>query len=330
MLAVSAFFTVLIAALIVLLRDQVPPRSSTAESAAPSTRSLRARDDLDVSSRSCIAMVMFVWGATVLLRPLRARPPTRWRSTSSASSGCGSSSTRGAARDQRAARPGGPAGQADHDLAGRDPQLLRPGVPDEAGRRCPAATPRSGSSRRSPAAITCSAPSTAARSTRGWSAGSSSMEPADYEEWLERRRGRASRRRSPARSCSTSTRCAGCHGRRARPRPRARRASTAARCRWQRRPDGRRRRALHPRLDPAARRRRSSPGYEPVMPTFQGQISEEDLLQIIAYIKSLGRDGGRAATPPSKETRAGHDDRDHVEERRQLPRRAVRRWRRGC
>jgi cytochrome c oxidase subunit 2 len=28
-------------------------------------------------------------------------------------------------------------------------------------------------------------------------------------------------------------------------------------------------------------------GYQPVMPTFQGQISEEGLLQIIAYIRSL-------------------------------------------
>lgn len=28
-------------------------------------------------------------------------------------------------------------------------------------------------------------------------------------------------------------------------------------------------------------------GYEPLMPSFQGQISEEDLLQIIAYIRSL-------------------------------------------
>jgi cytochrome c oxidase subunit 2 len=30
-------------------------------------------------------------------------------------------------------------------------------------------------------------------------------------------------------------------------------------------------------------------GYQPLMPTFQGQISEEGLLQIIAYIRSLGQ-----------------------------------------
>jgi cytochrome c oxidase subunit 2 len=28
-------------------------------------------------------------------------------------------------------------------------------------------------------------------------------------------------------------------------------------------------------------------GYPPVMPSFAGQISEEDLIKIIAYIKSL-------------------------------------------
>jgi cytochrome c oxidase subunit 2 len=32
-------------------------------------------------------------------------------------------------------------------------------------------------------------------------------------------------------------------------------------------------------------------GYEPVMPSFQGQISEPDLLKIIAYIKSIGAEG---------------------------------------
>lgn len=32
-------------------------------------------------------------------------------------------------------------------------------------------------------------------------------------------------------------------------------------------------------------------GFEPIMPTFQGQISEEGLLQLIAFIKSLSRPG---------------------------------------
>jgi cytochrome c oxidase subunit 2 len=33
-------------------------------------------------------------------------------------------------------------------------------------------------------------------------------------------------------------------------------------------------------------------GYEPVMPSYQGQISEADLLKILAYIKSIGAEGG--------------------------------------
>lgn len=35
-------------------------------------------------------------------------------------------------------------------------------------------------------------------------------------------------------------------------------------------------------------------GYEPVMPTFKGQISEEGILQIIAYLKSLDQEGAQA------------------------------------
>jgi len=38
-------------------------------------------------------------------------------------------------------------------------------------------------------------------------------------------------------------------------------------------------------------------GYRPVMPTFQGQISEEGILELIAYIKSLARQQQPAATP---------------------------------
>ena len=40
-------------------------------------------------------------------------------------------------------------------------------------------------------------------------------------------------------------------------------------------------------------------GYQPLMPTYQGQIGEEELIQLIAYIKGLepaGEDGQLAAT----------------------------------
>jgi cytochrome c oxidase subunit II len=29
-------------------------------------------------------------------------------------------------------------------------------------------------------------------------------------------------------------------------------------------------------------------GYQPIMPTFQGQLSEEELIELIAFIKGLG------------------------------------------
>lgn len=41
-------------------------------------------------------------------------------------------------------------------------------------------------------------------------------------------------------------------------------------------------------------------GYDPVMPSFEGQISEDEILQIIAYLKSLGRgDQEQAAGEPA-------------------------------
>ncbi|MGH9756358.1 MAG: cytochrome c oxidase subunit II, partial [Candidatus Acidiferrales bacterium] len=30
------------------------------------------------------------------------------------------------------------------------------------------------------------------------------------------------------------------------------------------------------------------PNYPPIMPTYQGQINEEQVLELIAYVKSLG------------------------------------------
>jgi cytochrome c oxidase subunit 2 len=40
-------------------------------------------------------------------------------------------------------------------------------------------------------------------------------------------------------------------------------------------------------------------GYQPLMPTFQGLVSEEGLLQLIAYIKTLGATNRPAAVPAS-------------------------------
>jgi cytochrome c oxidase subunit 2 len=41
-------------------------------------------------------------------------------------------------------------------------------------------------------------------------------------------------------------------------------------------------------------------GYQPIMPTFQGMLGEEQVLQLIAYIKSLGPAGtATGAAPPA-------------------------------
>src|SRR6185503_5989867 len=43
-------------------------------------------------------------------------------------------------------------------------------------------------------------------------------------------------------------------------------------------------------------------GFGPIMPSFQGQVSEEQLLQVVAYIKSLSTvktETPRAAPPPA-------------------------------
>jgi len=41
-------------------------------------------------------------------------------------------------------------------------------------------------------------------------------------------------------------------------------------------------------------------GYEPVMPTYHGQISEEDLLQIISYVKSLTKESNNESDTTTK------------------------------
>ena len=44
-------------------------------------------------------------------------------------------------------------------------------------------------------------------------------------------------------------------------------------------------------------------GFQPIMPTFQGQVSEEDLVKLLAYVKSLAASG--APAPAASSTSAG-------------------------
>jgi cytochrome c oxidase subunit 2 len=46
-------------------------------------------------------------------------------------------------------------------------------------------------------------------------------------------------------------------------------------------------------------------GYKPIMPTFKGLVSEEGLMQLIAYIKTLGGPEGAAAASASAAASTG-------------------------
>ena len=54
----------------------------------------------------------------------------------------------------------------------------------------------------------------------------------------------------------------------------------------ERRPRGQGRRGLHPRIDSLSQHKIVA-GYENIMPTFKGQVSEEEIFELIAFIQSL-------------------------------------------
>jgi len=41
-------------------------------------------------------------------------------------------------------------------------------------------------------------------------------------------------------------------------------------------------------------------GFGPIMPTFQGQVNEEQIVQLLAYVKSLGGNAPQPAATPKK------------------------------
>ena len=45
-------------------------------------------------------------------------------------------------------------------------------------------------------------------------------------------------------------------------------------------------------------------GFQPIMPTFQGQVSEDDLMKLLAYIKTLAKPSVGAAAPGRPATTA--------------------------
>jgi cytochrome c oxidase subunit 2 len=39
-------------------------------------------------------------------------------------------------------------------------------------------------------------------------------------------------------------------------------------------------------------------GYQPIMPTYKGQVSEEELMRLISYLKTLGGERAQAPATP--------------------------------
>ena len=126
------------------------------------------------------------------------------------------------------------------------------------------------------------------------------MEPADYQAWLG---GGAAPTTSPVAAGEKlfqDLACNTCHRAGAQARgPLLDRHLTASRSSSQGGGTGHGRRAylresiVNPQAKVVA-------GFQPIMPTFQGQVTEEQLLQLIAYIKSLSQQGARRqATPGS-------------------------------
>ena len=211
------------------------------------------------------------------------------------------------ARDQRAARAGGPAGEADDDVAGRDPQLLHPGFPREGGRAARAATRTCGS--RPPSRAL---PPVLRRVLRHGALGDDRLGRGDGARrvpgsgWP----GAPGRARWPrrARSCSRTSPAS--------PATRRIRPAAARRCiglfgKAVKLDDGRTVEADEAYLRESIVNPRAKivTGFQPIMPTFQGLVSEEELLQLIEYIKSLKADAGERDgeevgrwTPPPRRT----------------------------
>src|ERR1043166_5842398 len=168
---------------------------------------------------------------------------------------------------------------------------------------CRAATSSSGSRPPGPAPTTSSAPSTAARTIRGWAATSSSWSRRPTSSGSPAGRGRRPRARRGAKLFQEGG-CGSCH--QTEPGGQQGRGPTLYGLFGQQQAingDGTvtvdesyiRESILNPQAKVAA-------GFQTpsIMPTFQGQLSEEQILQLIAYIRSLnpsaGGESGTAGT----------------------------------
>ena len=130
------------------------------------------------------------------------------------------------------------------------------------------------------------------------------MEPADVPGVAERRRGRRTRRWRPARSCSPTWPASPAtvttpQGRG--PMLTKRCSASRSSCRTAQTVD--RRRGVPPRVDRATRRPRSSAGFQPLMPTFQGLVTRR-AAAAADRVRQVAEQPGRRAAPARHQRRA--------------------------
>ena len=181
MLAVTAFFSVLVAVLIVILA--VKYRRRKADDVGANIHGSTALEVIWTAIPLLIAMVMFVWGTSVYFA-LAKPPPKRWRSTSSASAGCGRRSTSpGTARStsctcrsaRRSSCSSGP-------RTSSTPTTSRPSA--RRSTPCPARPRRCGSRRRKAGTYQLFCAEYCGTQHSGMIGKVVAMEPREFQQWL--------------------------------------------------------------------------------------------------------------------------------------------------
>ena len=284
LLAVSAFFSLLIAGLIVFYAVKYRRRAPDSVGARDPRRP-GARDHLDghpVPHHDGDLRL----GRERLLRDVAAAGRDAEHLRRRQAVDVEVPAPRRPARDQRAARAGRPRREADHDLRGRHPRLLRAGVPREGRRHSRAATRSIWFQPTKPGRYHLFCAEYCGTRHSGMIGEVVVMEPSEYQTWLSGGAPEGSLASAGEKLFAGSRVQHLPSPRRAGPRSGARRACSArpSRCRAARRSSVDEAYVRESILNPAAK---VAAGFQPIMPTFQGLVSEEQLLELIEYVKSL-------------------------------------------
>ena len=217
----------------------------------------------------------------------------------------------GQTRDQRAACAGRSHGRTDYDVAGRDPQFFRPRLSGETGCRAGQVHQRVVQGQHARVSIICFVQSIAGRSIRGMIGRVVVMEPPAHrvakageqtESIVACRRAAFSRSRLQRLSLGTNSKfhaplLEGLYGK---PVPLADGKMVTADDQYLR----------DSILLPA---KQITAGYDNIMPSFTGHLSEEEIMQLIAYLKAIGQQAAaesRRTDPIAPMTRTAISSRD--------------------